>query len=276
MAKDQAARNAALREQFPCVDRPMMRPAHAGEVVRVVSAAFGAGIQVVYVDPHAVPAPRHDAAAVVATYDLAPDRGRDGLRCASRRGRRTHVGIGTRRADVLRVTFGHLDHLASDFDELAAARLLSAPARRADIEGHLVACAPGILRSPKRLASQKHERGVIVERLSRVTPELGERFPKERQGLARDLEPQNVAAHLRILRVLRPVSRLMSRDELLDLAGAPSARGLESLALGLRNRNASELAHRRPGELPVAKRLAELGKLFEGFGNAELFEREAG
>jgi len=66
----------------------------------------------------------------------------------------------------------------------------------------------------------------------------------------------------------------MAGDEVLDLTHGPPSGRFEPLPLGGRRRDASELA--REGEVDgTALEVASgLGELFEGFGDASLFEIE--
>ena len=82
MRETKARRRVAGNAELTVVHRAVMRRAEHDEVFGLVRATLGARLDVMQVDEGRVPAPRDDAAALVAAEDVTAQRWRDRLRGA--------------------------------------------------------------------------------------------------------------------------------------------------------------------------------------------------
>ena len=159
------------------------------------------------------------------------------------------------RSDVLRVALRHLQNLRAHFDELAAPFLPALSAALANRQRHLVARAPCFSRPSEYEPREREERGIVIERLPRIPPNLRHRFSKRREHLPCHLESQRVPLETRLGDIARQASRALPGDESFDVASSLAASDAEPGLLRARDGDARELAHRGKADSAGPKRL---------------------
>jgi hypothetical protein len=308
MTDHETGRHAAFEDELPAVLGTVMRGAEDHEGVRVVIAALGAKLHVVQIKEHPVSTTWNDAPAAVAPHDLATHGRRHVLSCPrrSRRHRRrgpavatgakthvsmgllflgrithvnrithvgriTHVARGRRRdaTQMLRVAAGHLHNFRAHGYGFAVALLPTAAAFLADRERDLIVRAARVAGATKHMPRHEQKPCVVIDGTARLAAKLHHRFSKGRERLRRDLEPQDVRRGRPIPWRIRPITEVVSRNELFDLAQTSPFCDREPLVLVLRHGHAGQFPHRRPIERPVSQGLVEFGEPLERFSHPQ-------
>ena len=182
MTETKSIRNALFDDELASVNSAVVGRAERDEILRRVSSAFGARVDVVDVEERPVTATGDAAPTTVSSKNDTPYGRRNVLFRASGARFGAHVGIFETRvvgasaahgADALSIASRHLDDFRADFDELAATVLFPAAARLANRQRNLVARATVVLGSREHLSRKEEDRSVVVERFAGVAPKLG-------------------------------------------------------------------------------------------------------
>jgi hypothetical protein len=184
--------------------------------------------------------------------------------------------VGVHVPDVLSVTLGHFEDFRTDFEALPATLLRCPAAALANRERDLVARTARVLGAPEGLTAEQQDGCVVIERLAGVAADFRHRLAKNGEDLAREVETDHVAPKAGVRNVVGEASRTMPSDEVLDLTHGSPARGFEPLLLGGRDCYASELAREGEADGSGLEFTGGFRQFFQGFGDAELFLREAG
>ncbi|HEY3500729.1 MAG TPA: hypothetical protein VGK73_38825, partial [Polyangiaceae bacterium] len=143
--------------------------------------------------------------------------------------------------DVLSVASSHGGDFRVDINELPAPVLLCRAAALANRERYLVARTPFVAGSSENVPRQEEQRGIVIESLARFPPHLPERFPERREHFAGHLEPQHMPLRPWVGRIIGPIPRPPSRNQLLDLPHGLSARHLQPVTFGIASGDSREL-----------------------------------
>jgi hypothetical protein len=254
----------AFDGQAAFVDSDVVSVALEDQVGRIVRAVLGARHDVVDLEVLRRAAARDLTAAMIAAPDMAARARRDVLR-----GARTHVG-----ADALGVALGGGDPGRLEIDVDAGGVAGGAFTLRAECQRDLVGRA-GLVAGAEGAVGEQAQRGVVIEDVADFELELTASLAHRGEGVGRDLEAKHARDGLRVGRIVGAVAGAAARHHALDVADRVAAGGVDPLALRRRNRDAGQLAHRRPGQRAGRERGAKVGQIEQRLGDAQLFRGQA-
>jgi hypothetical protein len=104
------------------------------------------------------------------------------------------------RAEILPVAPRHFDDLRLDAHQIAVRQLGAGAAFGAPTQRDLIAAAAFVGWSPEHGARHGEQRGIVIDACVAATTELAHGFAKEREGLRRHLEAQDMATRRRLAR----------------------------------------------------------------------------
>jgi len=220
MEEAEAGGPGAVDQLIAAVDGAVVGLAEQERARRVVLSAVGAAMGVVLMEKPRVSAPPDGAAAVVASDDLAAEGRGDGLGSPAaapshvgegsvfgsasaswggrrgRRGRRRLPHVGRRllmvealvERDDLGVAADQLGHGGVDGNELATAFGPGPGAGRAFVDGELISRPPGVGVAIEDGPGEELHKLVVGDVTPGIAGQRGLGFPKQRQGLALNLE----------------------------------------------------------------------------------------
>jgi hypothetical protein len=114
--------------------------------------------------------------------------------------------LGSIAVEPLCIAVGHVRRVGSDFDELAFALLPAASTLVAGGDGVLIVCAPFVAWAAEHVTRHQEQRGVVVERVAGVAPELGHRLAEGRHRFGRELELEELLLRLGASAIARPIA----------------------------------------------------------------------
>ncbi len=129
--------------------------------------------------------------------------------------------------------------------------------------------------SPEREPGERRDQLIVIEALAALLLERALRLSDQRVRRRAHLVAQDLLDERGIRRVGRQIALLMARDQLLDLVDVLVASGIEPDLLGLRGRDARQLAHGGERQRPGFERQRERGQLVERERHAQSVLRGA-